>query len=872
MKKGKNLLVILLLIISLIFIKTDFVNALTTDEPTIDETVVQEVIPIETQESNDVEVIDENNENSITKTMANVEDTIITEPEAGEVVAEKNAEVVEGLNEDGRSADVTIKVDGTSFTTYTQEEREIVLVLDDSGSMDYAISDKDKTVRLEALKEAAEGLIDSLFAPENKGKVKVGIVYYGSHVTGTCALTTNKDELMICLDAMDGFGGTNVQAGLRDAKTLFTDSTTSLKDIILLSDGEPTYYEDEPEDGETEGVLHGTGKTDEHEDSHDYETEETVINGVRARIRTYYDKDETTVLYTCTSIWVSSRFGGYWENQGCSENQGKKPSEAAIEEIEDFKNPESDLHGVVHTVGFAIEENSAAEKFLQEVASVDSTTKKSKYYLAKSLSDLIEILKAIENDINLIATNVKVVDVIPNTFTIDENYFETNFQVAEIENDGTTKYGDNVIVKTNDDGSTTLTWLIGDLKTTSANKLTFRIIAKEDYYGNMFTNNGATVTGIATDGNPFYVESNAIEIDLIDPTVAIPAVTKNDSYVVNQGETLTITKENGVRKNDYASIQKDNNATVVDEVVKVLNVNKGSLTLNKDGSFNFLAPIDYYGDVTFTYFIETTVKVEGKEYVVKSNTSTATITINRIEVPYVIHHYLENTTKSVANDEKGNGYVYEKITGNAKTDLLNYVLVANTNPSQTITLEKNNNVVTFYYQLKDGGKVTVYYYEEGTTNSLAEVEYLSGKTTENYESVIKNIENWELVEVPENAKGQFTLEKQEVIYYYKKLMGKVVAKYVDENGKPLRDFIETIGQVGTNYETKSQAFTNYKLIKVEGIEKGLYDKESIEVTYIYKYVGNIIDTGISSNKFPEMFFMIMSVVLTGTIIFKKRYN
>lgn len=52
----------------------------------------------------------------------------------GEVKFTKTAKVVAGKEEDGRSALINLNIDGNSFNIYSSE-KEIVLVLDDSGSM-----------------------------------------------------------------------------------------------------------------------------------------------------------------------------------------------------------------------------------------------------------------------------------------------------------------------------------------------------------------------------------------------------------------------------------------------------------------------------------------------------------------------------------------------------------------------------------------------------------------------------------------------------------------------------------------------------------------------------------------------------------------
>lgn len=758
----------------------------------------------------------------------------------GEVIATKTASVVEGG--DGRSVDISFNVSGQSFTESIQAEREIILVLDDSGSMDEYVGN---TTKVSALKSATNELVNNLLSAENAGKVKVGIVTYGSDVKSTCALSTNKTSLNTCINSLEGDGGTNIQAGLKAANSMFTNSSTSVKSVILLSDGIPTFYTD------ANGVRHGTGNSDEHEvkycdtDGKCYDNSDDYIGDVK---------------FTHGGLHV--------------ENTGMKPSEAAIAEANTIKNV---TKATIYTVGFDIGKGSAAETFLKSVASNNSN-----YFSAGSLDSLKAAFATIVNSIDLIATNVKVVDVIPNKFSIDTEYFVTNFGKATVLEDGSVKYGESIVVKQNDDGTTTVTWLIGDLKSTETNNLTFRVNAKEDYYGNMFTNAGAKVTGVAVDGNPFYGESNAIEISLNDPTVVIPAVTNNDKYSVNQGEKLDVNKTLGLRNNDYKSVQKDNDAEVVDEVLVVTGVSKGTLKVNADGSFTYVAPKDYYGDVTFTYYIKTTVKLDGKTYEVTSNVSTVTITINRIATTYKVMHYIKGTT-TLLDSETGNGYVFESITVNSK-NFENYQLVGN-ETSNTITLENGENVVIFYYELKDAANVVVHHYVEGTNTKLAEDEVLSGKLTEAYKTNAKNFENYELVAIPTNANGVFTKDSQEVIYYYRLKKGANVTVYYFEKGtnKELSDSVVLEGKVTEAYKSEALSIANWKLVEISGNAEGTFTSEEQVIIYYYEKVQSVIEevddsnssipnTGAFSNN-SSFIILVLSLLLTlGLVVFRKKIS
>lgn len=621
----------------------------------------------------------------------------------------------------------------------------------------------------------------------------------------------------------------------------------------------------------------------------------------------------------------------------------------------------------------------------------------------------------------------------------------------------------------------------------------------------MYTNDGAEVTGKAVDGNTFYSETNPLDIKLENPVVPIPAVTKDDEYTSNRNETLTVTKEDGIRNNDYNSKQTDgkNVKSVLDKLVIDLEAKYGSLELDDNGSFIYNPNSkDFMGKDEFQYHIETTITYDDgtTETIVKSNTSTVTINIVGKPTTYVVK-YQDRAGNEIHPDKNSTGtyYVWDEVTENAinidnykllsteptsktitlkekatenviifiyeleDTDVIvryleqgtdkvlvpetkatgkvtdsytatakvieNYKLVSN--QTQTITLAKEGNVITFYYELEDGadvkvhhykiidgqetteqlfedeilsgkigekystsakseglgfykyiktvgapsgtynkesktiifyyelkdtnviikyvdennndlvpeekgtGKINskytanakteqddsifkkynlesepvqsiilsganeniivfryslkkatikVHYYEIDTNNKLSEDIELSGKVGEEYTTLSKEIDNWELVAIPENAKGILDLENEDVIYYYQKVNGKLTINYIDDNGNTLLPSEEFIKQTGTDYQTEAKTIENYELSKVIGNEKGIYTKEDSVVTYVYEYVmgqGDMKDpieekpyTGITETNNTLDYILASSSLLSAAIlvILKKKFN
>lgn len=1007
-----------------------------------------------------------------------------TNPNAGKVTATKTAERIG--DETSRSAKVKITVSGNPYTITEQSDREIVLVLDSSGSMKDYLVNASKS-KLDTLKDATDAFIDSLLVEENKGKIKIGVVWYDTNVTKTCALSDDAAKLDACLNSEEADGGTNVQEGIREAKKLFTDKKNE-KDLIVLSDGLPTFFTT-VKDGVQH--THGTGKADEHESlstrGFTSTSDRYELNGnyVRDGYATYEDRVDGTT-YKCEARGYYSKYLDWYEGYeivgACDAGYMKKPSDAAKEEAESFT-------GKIYSIGFGVDADSDAEKFLQSIVKNGG-----RYFDASDSAKLNEAFAAVSKDIEVVAKDLTIRDVVPSTFTVDK--------VALKE-----KYGDAVeIIEENN--QTIIIYKFNELSSKKPEELEFTVTAQDDYYGSMYTNSEASVTGTASDGNKFYENVDGkIKEDLINPVAPIAVKANPDHYETYTNEELSRDEAQGVRNND-SSVKSENEVkSVLDKVRLVTDAKYGKLTLNENGSFTYNPNQNFRGNDSFTYYVETTIEDKnGNKTITKSEVTTATITVKGVKTEYTVNYLEKGTNTKVAdsktiskNANNGDLYIGDKVTEYALT-LNNYNLVSNS--QESITLAKEGNVINFYYELKDSkiivhyvekdtntqlvdddtfdGKVTekrdifakdikdyvvvgsktqnatfdlttkeytfyyekaesagavahhyiidnngnktttelfkddvvngkigtsfsfspkteelgdyeyveskgttsgtltsekqeatfyyqlkktdvtvryvtikdgnvidlitpvkdtgrindnytayakdetdnkvfanynlesateqtiklkssdntitfiyslkdakviVHHYEEGTTIKIAEDETINGKVSKDYTTKEADVYGYILVSTPENASGMFTDEVTEVIYYYKKDMGKVITKYVDEDGKVLLEETTTNGQVGTDYQTSPATITDYELINTIGEVKGKYTKEDIVVTYVYQFVmgeggddtngePDIPYTGIENDSYL-LEYSLMGTSALGLIllaILKKKFN
>ncbi|HIU52085.1 MAG TPA: VWA domain-containing protein [Candidatus Merdicola faecigallinarum] len=158
-------------------------------------------------------------------------------------------------NKETGEVTVELKVANTKKDVLKSKDTEIVLVIDNSGSMDFKTADG--RTRKSILLDSAKKFVNIIF--DTSSNVRIGVVkfcgemgllapvYAASVITKP---TSNKEDIMNGLTTMEKQkvqSGTNIQKGLMKAETLFSENAGN-KVIILLTDGLPN------EDGERNNV------------------------------------------------------------------------------------------------------------------------------------------------------------------------------------------------------------------------------------------------------------------------------------------------------------------------------------------------------------------------------------------------------------------------------------------------------------------------------------------------------------------------------------------------------------------------------------------------------------------------------------------
>ena len=165
-----------------------------------------------------------------------------SEPADNGVVFTKTAEA-----KDNGNVEITLKAytTGKTITSVSSKPVDIVLVLDQSGSMKDGFG---TVTRQAAMKDAVKNFIRNI---DPNGEHRVSIVTFGSDSSQLVGFSeandNNKENLYEMIDSLPAnpSGATNVAAGMSSAQTLISSANAdSQKVVIVFTDGVPTKQSD----------------------------------------------------------------------------------------------------------------------------------------------------------------------------------------------------------------------------------------------------------------------------------------------------------------------------------------------------------------------------------------------------------------------------------------------------------------------------------------------------------------------------------------------------------------------------------------------------------------------------------------------------
>ena len=115
------------------------------------------------------------------------------------------------------------------LTNFDSEEKDVVLVLDNSGSMDGA--------PISQARSSAKSFVQTVL--KSNPTTKISLISYNSGVTTRVRGSSNKSRLMSSISSIRTSGRTNTYDALAAAKSILDASKSKSKLVVLLSDGLP---------------------------------------------------------------------------------------------------------------------------------------------------------------------------------------------------------------------------------------------------------------------------------------------------------------------------------------------------------------------------------------------------------------------------------------------------------------------------------------------------------------------------------------------------------------------------------------------------------------------------------------------------------
>lgn len=255
-------------------------------------------------------------------------------------------------------------------------EKEIILIVDTSGSMGDRITQTQTQTKIGALKNAAVQFIDKFKAED---RVKIGVVSYSDNAIQSKELvdadiSSNQSSLISVINNLKAEGATNIGDGIRVAYKMFSSNSASKKYVILMSDGKPTSL---TYSGFAGGYIIGkNGK-------YTYDYESSTESGKNYRLPDSLREGDRSWKYYGINDTSYFRYGTYGDEDPrgyCLKYSTLMASELLKAKIQNY------------VVNFSGTSNSIA---LNAISSAGGGT----YYDAATESDIIELYSSIADKI-----------------------------------------------------------------------------------------------------------------------------------------------------------------------------------------------------------------------------------------------------------------------------------------------------------------------------------------------------------------------------------------------------------------------------------------------------------------------------------------
>ncbi|MGG6314288.1 S-layer homology domain-containing protein [Paenibacillus macerans] len=715
--------------------------------------------------------------------------------------------------------EITLKVEGKNLKTSS----DVVLVIDKSGSMDNGYWDWWTYVdgRIEKAKKAANKFVDNLLLSQSS--TRIAVVSFSDSATEVSGFKgpDQKEALKNAIDGVKANGGTNIQAGLKSARDLLSNSSAQNKIIVVLSDGEPTYS----------------------------------FKGTQAAS---YDWPNSDYNFAITKFDYGNKLGTgrdfdlsrYKINKFSVEDNGIGTiSEAKIAKDAGLK---------IFSVGLDVSNNGNAMKVLKDV--------QSEGYFSASSDELNNIFREMAGKISYAAQDAKVIDPMGDMFNLKMQGKQISAQDYTV-SQGTVVW-DPVTEK--------FTWNIGNIAEGEPAIFTYKVVmdpSKNPVSNALYPTNGTTtleykdvnnrntskdfeVPKVSVGNGSILMKGykvntlgkpiNAEGVEVEGPEFA--ELLYSENYKDQNGnEALPIgSKDYSVSANEIAGYQLKVGETPTNVRLTATNPTpvvwygyekavERSVTVNfleKDTEKQLAAPQSVKGaigdkvslaavDVTgYTPELKTaeyTVKAEGNEYTFYYTANTQSVEVQYLE---------QGTDKVLAEPTTTDGVTGETVELKA-LEIPGYTPVE---PSYSYTLGVENAPHIFYYTASEQN-VSVKFVDKESGNELAPGQNVPGVTGQTVTLKAVDIAGY----TPELKTAEYTVkaEGNEYIFYYTANANEpgdnrtLIVRYVDKfTQKDLLAPTERIGKVDEVITLTAEDYT-------DSVTGAVYKPHTYEAPYTF---------------------------------------
>ncbi|MCI8384201.1 MAG: DUF11 domain-containing protein [Clostridia bacterium] len=344
-------------------------------------------------------------------------------------------------------------------------------------------------------------------------------------------------------------------------------------------------------------------------------------------------------------------------------------------------------------------------------------------------------------------------------------------------------------------------------------------------------NNGQVLNGIA--GN---VDAGLIEIQEIEVEPEIPETSEvNYQNSKHQYQITTEVKGTG------GTISGENEQPY--EQVKYTEDSQKDIIITPKEGYEVSSVKINEQEINFIRNDDATVILDKFTNIQEDKHIVVKFTANPAEV--IVHHYILNTTRSLAPDEVIRGEVDKEYETKPKKDIEKYELDTTELPQNAKGIMTAETIEVFYYYSRRDAKVIVHHYLDGTTEELAQDEEIEGRIGSEYETQNATISGYEVVREkwPSNSKGSMQERETQVVYYYIKKTPQIVTNTVSKQGtKVMETENQPIEYTLTYHAEIADVLGNAKITLIDylpyeideensNLDGGIYNQEEKTITW-----------------------------------------